>query len=81
MYPFYHDWSGVITQSTGEVGDVLGTVEESGWLKLEVTDILDRSAQDSIYVEVWDDMPVAPVGCFSSVTAKVPWDEASPGIG
>lgn len=56
MSPFHYYWSGVINKFT-ETSAVWGVVEESGWLKLEATDIFDRSAKDSIYVTVWDDMP------------------------
>ena len=65
MYPFHHYWSGVIERFTEESPNLLGVVEETGWLKLEVLDILDRSAKDSLHVTVWDDMPddLTPAGC------------------
>lgn len=61
----HHYWSGVLEEFKGTVSDVWGVVEESGWLKLKGVDILDRSTTDSMYVEVWDDMPddLVPAGC------------------
>lgn len=63
MYPFHHYWSGVLTGFTGERHGILGSPEESGWLKLEVVDILGRRVQDSVYVIVLDHI-VPPVGCW-----------------
>ena len=55
LYPFHHYWSGILTEFTGEGNWIRGSPEESGWLKLEVVDILDRRVQDSVYVTVVDD--------------------------
>ncbi|MDE2872603.1 MAG: hypothetical protein OXQ94_13065 [Gemmatimonadota bacterium] len=65
MYPFTYVWSGVLV---GGDSYVTGIVWESGWLKVEVTDLLDRTAQDSIFVTVIEDdgdgqQPVMPEGC------------------
>lgn len=47
--PFRYEWSGVLHGSDRKVS---GVVEESGWLKVEVTDPLDRTARDSMEVMV-----------------------------
>ena len=52
MGPLDHDWSGVVTRNTGTSSQLWGTATDSGWLKLTVTDIMDRIAQDSISVTV-----------------------------
>ena len=65
MTPLRYLWSGVLHGTASYVHDI---VWESGWLKVEVTDPLDRSAQDSIYVTVVEDdgegqPPIPPPGC------------------
>lgn len=55
MYPLDHEWSGVLTRNTDTDPNIWDTVSESGWLKLTVTDIVDRIAEDSISVTVDED--------------------------
>lgn len=55
MGPLDHDWSGVVSENTGSSSQLWGTATESGWLRLTVTDIMDRTAQDSLSVTVDDD--------------------------
>ena len=52
-----YEWSGVLT---GRGNPVRGTVSESGYLKLTVTDLLARSDQDSIHIAVEDDAGGCP---------------------
>lgn len=52
-------WSGVLT---GLGNPVEGTVLESGYLKLKVTDMRGRSDQDSIHITVDSLAPGCPTG-------------------
>ena len=53
-----YDWSGVLT---GGSNPVEGTVSESGYLKLTVTDLFARSDQDSIHITVQDGAGGCPI--------------------
>ena len=52
-----YQWSGVLT---GVGNPVRGTVWESGYLKLKVTDLRGRSDRDSIHIAVEEDAPGCP---------------------
>ena len=71
MDPLDHGWSGVLTRNTDTSSKIWGIVRESGWLTLTVTDIVDRSAQDSISVTV-DENAEKPELC---------WKEGDPLVG
>ena len=49
LQPFSYEWSGVLGGSDRRITDI---VRESGWLRVTVTDPLDRVARDSIDVTV-----------------------------
>ena len=49
LRPFSYEWSGVLR---GSNRSITGVVKESGWLRVTVTDPLDRIASDSLHVTV-----------------------------
>ena len=49
LEPFTYEWSGVLH---GSGRTVTGVVRESGWLRVTVTDPLDRTDRDSLEVRV-----------------------------
>ena len=51
LRPLTYEWSGVLH---GSGSKITGVVEESGWLRVKVTDPLDRTASDSLEVTVGD---------------------------
>ena len=52
MFPLDHDWTGVLDRNTGQMPQIWDEVEESGWLRLAVTDIMEKTTQDSVHVSV-----------------------------
>jgi len=49
LWPLSYEWSGILH---GSGRSITGVVEESGWLRVTVTDPLDRTASDSLEVTV-----------------------------
>lgn len=54
LRPFSYEWSGVLHGSGSRIA---GVVEESGWLRVTVTDPFERTASDSLEVTVGGIVP------------------------
>lgn len=67
--PFHYEWSGILH---GSDSTITGVAEESGWLRLTITDPLDRSAHDSLEVTVGGGPSCTNRGGGDTIVFEVP---------